>query len=130
LLQHRAINKVNRPKAERGRGTPYAASNRSRQFAPLTADIVEHRSAPVPLAKSRAPFKRYWQNQLTTVVEDDDAGADVFCAPMEEPAAFDIFDNDREAKSIVQRISNPTMLLRDITEVNSAMVIRHGVIAA
>jgi hypothetical protein len=35
---------------------------------------------------------------------------------MEEPAAFDIFDNDREAKSIVQRISNPTMLLRDITE--------------
>jgi hypothetical protein len=69
-------------------------------------------------------------NQLATVVEDDDAGADVFCAPTEEPAVYDIFDNDREAKSIVQRISNPMMLLRDITEVNSAMVIRHGVIAA
>ena len=51
---------------------------------------------------------------LAAVVEDDDAGADVFCAPTEEPARFDIFDNDREAKSIVQRISNPMMLLRDI----------------
>ena len=68
------------------------------------------------------------RHPLTTVVEDDDAGADVFCAP-EEPARFDIFDNDREAKSIVQRISNPMMLLRDITKVNSTMVIRHGVIA-
>ena len=33
---------------------------------------------------------------LATVVEDDDAGGDVFRAP-EEPAGFDIFDNDREA---------------------------------
>ena len=69
------------------------------------------------------------KHPLATVVEDDDAGADVFCAPG-EPARFDIFDNDREAKSVVQRISNPMMLLRDITEVNSTMVVRHGVIAA
>src|SRR5215470_19521289 len=73
-------------------------------------------------------FLNLWQGPLATVVEDDDAGADVFRAP-EEPARFDIFDNDREAKSIVQRISNPMMLLRDITKVNSTMVIRHGVIA-
>jgi hypothetical protein len=33
---------------------------------------------------------------LATVVEDDDAGGDVFRAP-EEPAGVDIFDNDREA---------------------------------
>jgi hypothetical protein len=33
-------------------------------------------------------------------------------------------------RSVVQRISNPMMLLRDITEVNGAMVVRHGVIAA
>ena len=59
---------------------------------------------------------------LAAVVEDDDARFHEFCAP-EEPARFDIFDNDREAKSIVQRISNPMMLLRDITEVDGAMVI-------
>jgi hypothetical protein len=33
------------------------------------------------------------------------------------------FDNDGEAKSIVQSRSNPMMLLRDITEVDGAMVI-------
>jgi hypothetical protein len=38
------------------------------------------------------------RHPLAAVVEDDDAGADVFCAPTEEPAQFDIFDNDREAK--------------------------------
>jgi hypothetical protein len=70
------------------------------------------------------------RHPLATVVEDDNAGADEFCAPTEEPARFDIFDDDREAESVVQRISDPMMLLRDITKVNSAMVIRHGVIAA
>ncbi len=29
----------------------------------------------------------------------------------EEPSRFDIFDNDREAKSVVQCISDPMMLL-------------------
>jgi hypothetical protein len=53
------------------------------------------------------------------VVENDYARADEFCAPPENPAGFDIFDNSREAKSIVQRLGNPMMLLRDIAEVNS-----------
>ena len=62
-------------------------------------------------------------------MENDDARADEFCAPTEKPADFDIFNNNREAKSIVQRLSNPMMLFRDITEVNSTMVIGHGVIS-
>jgi hypothetical protein len=54
--------------------------------------------------------------------------ADEFCAPTENSTGFEIFDNNRETKSIVQRLSNPMMLFRDITEVNSTMVIGHGVI--
>src|SRR5262249_19327050 len=61
-------------------------------------------------------------------MENHDARADEFCAPTEKPADFDIFNNSREAKSIVQGLSNPMMLLRDITEVNSTMVKGHGVI--
>ena len=61
-------------------------------------------------------------------MENDDARADEFCAPTEKPVDFDIFNNSREAKSIVQGLSNPMMFLRDITEVNSTMVIGHGVI--
>ena len=52
------------------------------------------RRALMPL--SRPTVGDGGRHPLTTVVEDDDAGADVFCAP-EEPARFDIFDNDREA---------------------------------
>jgi hypothetical protein len=60
--------------------------------------------------------------------ENDDARADEFCAPTENSTRFEIFDNNREAKSIVQRLSNPMMLFRNITEVNCAMVVGHGVI--
>lgn len=49
--------------------------------------------------------------------------------PTEEPAKLESFDNDREAKTIVQRVGDPAMLLRDVAEVNTAMVIRYGVIA-
>ena len=67
---------------------------------------------------------------LSAVVDDDDAGADEFCAATENPAEPNIIDNDSEAKSIVQGLCDPTMLLRDKTEMNSAMIIRHGVMAA
>jgi hypothetical protein len=54
---------------------------------------------PVPLASRRSGSRI--RRPLATAVEDDDAGAHEFCAPTEEPAGFDIFDNDREAKSMV-----------------------------
>jgi hypothetical protein len=63
------------------------------------------------------------------IVDDDDARSDEFGAPTDDPTGLDFFDNDREAKSIVQRCGNPIMSLRDVTEVNGAMVIRYGVIA-
>src|SRR6516164_8931837 len=61
-------------------------------------------------------------------MENDDARADEIYAPAENSTGFEIFDNNRETKSIVQRLSNPMMLFRDITEVNSTMAIGHGVI--
>jgi hypothetical protein len=83
--------------------------------------IAARRAPPSRVLGPRADLR-------AAVVENDYARADEFCAPPENPAGFDIFDNSREAKSIVQRLSNPMMLLRDITEVNGAMVIGHGVI--
>ena len=61
-------------------------------------------------------------------MENNDARADEFCAPTENSTDFEIFGNDREAKSVVQRLSNPMMLFRNITEVNGAMIIGRGVI--
>jgi hypothetical protein len=43
-------------------------------------------------------------------MENNDARADEFCAPTENSTDFEIFGNDREAKSVVQRLSNPMML--------------------
>ena len=63
------------------------------------------------------------------IVDDDDARSDEFGAPTDDPTDLDFLDNDREAKSIVQCCGNPMMSLGDVTEVNGAMVIRHGVIA-
>ena len=60
---------------------------------------------------------------LAAVEEDEDARFHEFCVPTCEPAELYFFDNDGEAKSIVQSRSNPMMLLRDITEVDGAMVI-------
>jgi hypothetical protein len=54
---------------------------------------------PVPLASRRSGSRI--RRPLATAVEGDDAGAHEFCAPTEEPAGFDIFDNDREVKSMV-----------------------------
>ena len=66
--------------------------------------------------------------ELAAAMENDDARADEFCAPTENSTGFEIFDNSRKTKSIVRRVSNPMMLFRDMTEVNSTMVIGHGVI--
>ena len=66
--------------------------------------------------------------ELAAAMENDDARADEFCAPTENSTGFEIFDNGREAKSIVQCLSNPMMLFRNITEVNGTMIIGHGVI--
>jgi hypothetical protein len=66
---------------------------------------------------------------LAAVVKHDNAGAGKFCKPTKDPPEPYIVHNDSKAKSIVQCLRNPTVLLRDKTEVNSAMVIRHGVIA-
>ena len=66
---------------------------------------------------------------LAAVVKYDNAGADKFCTTTKDPPEPNIVHNDSKAKSIVQCLCNPTVALRDKTEVNSAMVIRHGVIA-
>jgi len=66
---------------------------------------------------------------LAAVVKYDNAGADKFCPTTKDPPEPNIVHNDGKAKSIVQCLCNPTVLLRDKTEVNSAMIIRHGVIA-
>ena len=65
---------------------------------------------------------------LAAVVKYDNAGADKFCPTTKDPPEPNIVHNDSKAKSIVQCLCNPTVSLRDKTEVNSAMVIRHGVI--
>ena len=67
---------------------------------------------------------------LAAVGEDDDARADEFCTPTENPARLDIFDKDHEVKSIVQRLGNPTMSPGDVAEMNAAMIIRHGAVIA
>ena len=99
----------------------YSFRNSSASFAIFAA--IRRASS---LLSSLATDLRSGSSQLPA--ENDDARADGFCAPTKNSTGFEIFDNDRETKSIVQRLSNPMMLFRDITKVNSTMVIGHGVI--
>jgi hypothetical protein len=79
--------------------------------------------AEIPPSLSLTRFTILPSRPLTAIVEDDNPRSDEFCASTDDPAALDFFDNDREGKSIVQGRGNPMMLLGDVTEVNSAMVI-------
>ena len=62
--------------------------------------------------------------------ENDDAGADGFCALSEYPTNLDIFGDSGEEKPIVQSFGNPALLLGHVAKVNSAMAIRYGMIVA
>ena len=65
------------------------------------------RSATVEVrARARrllAAIGRYGGPATKLPAENDDARADEFCAPTENSTGFEIFDNNRETKSIVQR---------------------------
>jgi hypothetical protein len=50
---------------------------------------------------SAAAFGCYGGAGTKLPAENDDARADEFCAPTENSTDFEIFDNSREAKSIV-----------------------------
>src|SRR6266705_1291681 len=72
----------------------------------------------------------FFERAASAVGEDDDARADEFCTPTDNPARLDVFDKDHEMKSIVQRLGNPTMSPGDVAEMNAAMIIRHGAVIA
>jgi hypothetical protein len=63
-------------------------------------------------------------------VEDDDPRADEGCAPAENPARLDGFDDGEEAKPVINRVGNPTVLPGNVAEMNISMPIRYGMFVA
>jgi hypothetical protein len=63
-------------------------------------------------------------------VENDNPRADECCAPAENPTRLDGFDDGEEAKPVINRIGNPTVLPGNVAEMNIAMPIRHGMFLA
>jgi hypothetical protein len=70
------------------------------------------------------------QYSLTAIVENDDPRADESCAPAENPAGLNGFDNGEEATPVINRVRNPTVLRGDVAEMNISMPVRHGVFVA
>src|SRR5262249_28341990 len=70
------------------------------------------------------------RSSLTAIVENDDPRADESCAPAENPAGFDGFDNGEEAMLVINRIGNPMVSLGDVPEMNISMPVRHGMFVA
>ena len=58
----------------------------------------------------------------TAVVEDDQAGAHG-SRPPEQPAHLDLLDDDREAQPVIERVGDPAVTFRDVTKVDSSMVV-------
>ena len=67
---------------------------------------------------------------LATIVQNDDARADEFCALAENPTGLNGFDDGQEAKPVINRIGNPTVSPGNVAEMNISMPIRHGVFVA
>src|SRR5262249_35497199 len=67
---------------------------------------------------------------LMAIVENDDPRADVFCAPAENPAGLDRFDDGEEATVVIERVGNPTVLRGDVAEMKVSMPVGHGVFVA
>jgi hypothetical protein len=63
---------------------------------------------------------------LAGVGENNDPRADESCAPAENPAGLNGFNNGEEAKPIINRIGNPTVSPGSVAEMNVSMPIRHG----
>jgi hypothetical protein len=63
-------------------------------------------------------------------VENDNPGADEGCAPTENPARLDGFDDGEEAKPVINRVGNPAVSPGNIAEMNISMPIRHGMFVA
>jgi hypothetical protein len=57
------------------------------------------------------------------VVENDQAGAHGSSPPLGQPAHLDLFDDDREAQSVIERVGDPTLAFGDVAEVHSSMVV-------
>src|SRR5258708_3458070 len=57
------------------------------------------------------------------VVEDDQAGAHGSRPPPGQPAHLDLLDNDREAQPVIERVGDPAVTFRDVTKVDSSMVV-------
>ena len=64
------------------------------------------------------------------IVENDDPCADKSCAPAENPARLDGFDDGEEAKAVINRVGNPAVSPGNIAEMNISMPIRHGMFVA
>jgi hypothetical protein len=67
---------------------------------------------------------------LTAIAQDDDTRADEFCALPGNPAGLDGFDDGEEAKPVINRVGNPTVLPGNVAEMNISMPIRHGMLVA
>jgi hypothetical protein len=64
---------------------------------------------------------------LATIVQNDDARADEFCALAENPTGLNGFDDGQEAKPVINRIGNPAVSPGNVAKMNISMPIRHGV---
>src|SRR5712671_3665241 len=53
--------------------------------------------------------------RLDTSMEDDQAGAHA-SRPPEQPAHLDLLDDDREAQPVIERVGDPAVTFRDVSE--------------
>jgi hypothetical protein len=59
-------------------------------------------------------------------VDHDNPRADGCCTSAENPARLNGFDDGEEAKPVINRVGNPTVLPGNVAEMNISMPIRHG----
>src|SRR5262249_59343699 len=57
------------------------------------------------------------------VVKDEQARVHGSRAPQAQPAHLDLFDDDREAQPVIERVCDPALTLGDVAEVNAPMVV-------
>jgi hypothetical protein len=56
-----------------------------------------------------ASLNLHQRHSLTAAVENDDARPDEFCAPPENQAGLNRFNDGEEAKPVINRFGNPTV---------------------
>jgi hypothetical protein len=67
---------------------------------------------------------------LAVIRENDDPRSDKSCPPAETPAGLNGFDDGEEAKPVINRFGDPTVLRRNVAEANVSMPIRHRMFVA